>query len=84
MADLCHTSVSRHAAINIIRAAAHFSARENHLEGKLLHNYIALCQYPDIVISHEALYDLSIILKDVTTKSAEEDFFPEVMLRIIY
>ena len=78
MANLCNTSVSRRAAIHIIRAAAHFSASKNLLNGELLQTYLELNQDPDTSIAYENLVDISMILKDVSIKSAETEFFPEV------
>jgi len=78
MADLCETSISRHAATKIIRAAAHIAAKTDLLTGKLLQNYLVLCQDPDIFISRETLTELSDMLKIVPIESAETEFFPEV------
>jgi hypothetical protein len=78
MAYLCQTSVSRHAATRIIRAAAHMAAKSNVLTDELLQSYLVLCQDPDISISRETLSELSVILKAVPIKSAEIEFFPEV------
>ncbi len=78
MAVLTQTLTNRLVASKIIRAASHIAAQQGLLSENLLQCYLELCQDPDISIRKNTLIDLSGLLRDVTPKSAELDFFPEV------
>jgi len=82
LADLNHTSVTRHAAAQIVIASANLAANNKCLEGVLLHAYQGLCQDTDIIIRKDTLTNINAILKKVDPKTAEALFFEDVFFNI--
>ena len=82
LAGLGSTCVSRHAASQMVTAAAIISAEKKCIEKLLLHPYMELCQDSDVIIRKSALSNLKLIFQKVEPSEVERLFYPDLVYNL--